>query len=899
MKRTPAALLLLLTGACAYHAESGPRVEPGTLPLPTDPRAGQDEDDLREGRLRWIEEMHLAAPDVDWREIEERNRQAERERRNALRRAGGGHSPFGAQWEEVGSRNQAGHTRCAEIGPDRGGFRYTYIGSANGGVWRGPADGSDWQPMSDAVFGGVDEIVVLEPANLANEDIVLFRQGSSLYRSSDAGATWDLVPGFNGVEELRRTSLLHDGNQTVLVFGRANLGSGSQSVLWASTDLGQTFQVRATWGASWSGDFWTPVFGSGAGTHVYVLQKGSLRLSTDGGFSFSKLGNIDLSASEGALRGSEDGAPHLYAAVRTSSWGVHRSVDGGLNWTDQGNAPDFWGNPRSMVAFSTDADRLFVGGLEGWRSQNAGATWTRVNTWGEYYGDPANKLHADLRGLTMIPDPDALGATDLLFVNTDGGTYVSSDFGESVTNISLEGLGVGQFYSTHTSINDGDLIVGGTQDQGYQRGIREPYTGSGPSTPFDQLISGDYGHLTSSDGDHDYLYSTYPGFLLVQQGELSPSLQIVDFPGGINRLWLPPVVADPLDEQGVFLLANTLWRYAKVGGSWVPTQHSGQVFQLGGSSYLSALAFAPSDPQRSYALGNGGEAWWSTDQGVTWNPASSKGPRSHYFYGSKVVVHPTDSLRAVAGGSGYSSPAVKQTLDGGVTWQPMSPGLPNTLVYDITYALDGTDDLYAATEAGAFRWDAASGVWVNIMGLAAPATTYWSVEAIPQQGAIRFGTYGRGIWDYVYDPDLKIVFGDGFESGDYLDGGWVLKNKRPKVKGMGAYTGSFGAHLKRVTWIERSVSTVGYNQITLEFAHRSQNYETGEKLYAEWWDGTSWQTEGALGSADWKLKSYVLPPAAGNNPEFKIRFRTTAKGNNSVTGKRKRSHVDDVRLLGS
>lgn len=105
--------------------------------------------------------MHRAAPGVDWRAIEERNRRAKRLSRNALaedpggafqgREAAGGSAPW--FWEEVGSRNQAGHTRCAAVGAARGGERSLYVGSALGGLWRGTTDGEDWTPLSDGAFG--------------------------------------------------------------------------------------------------------------------------------------------------------------------------------------------------------------------------------------------------------------------------------------------------------------------------------------------------------------------------------------------------------------------------------------------------------------------------------------------------------------------------------------------------------------------------------------------------------------------------------------------------------------------------------------------------------------------------------------------------------------------------
>jgi len=890
-------LLLLALPAC--RARVSPEVAGEVrLPRPTDPRGEYDEDELRRGRERWIEELHRAAPGVDWRAIEARNREAERERRNELRRSGS-YAPGQAHWEEVGSRNQAGHTRCAALGPERAGFRWAYLGSANGGVWRGPLDGSDWRPLSDGVFGGVDEIAVLAPANLADEDVVLFRQGTQVLRSDDGGATWTAPAGLSGIGELRRLTTLADAQQTLLLHARANVGSGQRAVLFASTDLGQSFQVRNELAVDWPGDVWTPRFGPGAGSDVYLLQKGKLRRSTDGGASFTYAGEVDLGASQGSLQGSEAGAPHLYAAtLNAGSWRVWRSADGGATFTDQGAPPQFWGGTQSLVAFSSAPDRLFTGGVEGFRSANGGALWSKVNGWGEYYGNPAQKLHADLRGLGAIPDPDAPGSADLLFVNTDGGTYLSTDYGQTVSNLCLEGLGVAQFYSTHTSVRDAALVVGGTQDQGYQRGFKEPWHGNGPSTPMDQLISGDYGHLTSSDGDHDYLYSTYPGFVLVQVGEQSPALHGEDFPSGSSHLWLPPVVADPLDEQAFFFLADRLWRYTPTGGQWSPTQHSSQPFQLGGASYLSALAFAPTDPQRAYAVANNGDLWWSVDHGVTWTAAANKGPGSHYFYGNALAVHPSDALRAVVGGSGYSSPGVKESLDGGQTWQPLASGLPATLVYDVAWAQDGSDDLYAATESGAYRFDSGAGTWVNLMGLEAPATTYWSVEVVAGAELVRFGTYGRGIWDWVYGTSEALLFGDGFESGDLESGAWLSKNARAKVLAAAAYSGAWGAHLLRTTWIERAVSTLGCAEVRLEFAHRSENYEGAEQLHVEWWDGAAWQAIASLGTPQWKEKSYLLPAQAANLASFKVRFRTDAVGKHSTTGKKKRSQIDDVRILG-
>jgi hypothetical protein len=169
------------------------------------------------------------------------------------------------------------------------------------------------------------------------------------------------------------------------------------------------------------------------------------------------------------------------------------------------------------------------------------------------------------------------------------------------------------------------------------------------------------------------------------------------------------------------------------------------------------MAFAPTDAQRAYAVTNAGQVFVSDDHAVTWLNTTSAAPGQHYFYGNSIAVHPTNKDEVVIGGSGYSTDGVIRSIDGGQSWFGESTGLPSTLVYDVTYAPDGSGDLYAATEAGAYRWDRISGQWANIMGIEAPLTTYWSVEAV-QPNIIRYATYGRGIWDYAIPPGASTTY---------------------------------------------------------------------------------------------------------------------------------------------
>lgn len=163
----------------------------------------------------------------------------------------------------------------------------------------------------------------------------------------------------------------------------------------------------------------------------------------------------------------------------------------------------------------------------------------------------------------------------------------------------------------------------------------------------------------------------------------------------------------------------------------------------------------------------------STDHGANWTASANSGPSPHYFYGHTIAVHPTDALEAVVGGSGYSTPGVRRTTDGGGTWTALTAGLPATLVYDLAYAEDGSGDIYAATEAGAWRFVRANGAWVNAMQVGTPITLYWSVEAVPGRNLMRFGTYARGIWDYRLPSTTPVAqwvrYGENLGGANTLD----------------------------------------------------------------------------------------------------------------------------------
>ena len=66
---------------------------------------------------------------------------------------------------------------------------------------------------------------------------------------------------------------------------------------------------------------------------------------------------------------------------------------------------------------------------------------------------------------------------------------------------------------------------------------------------------------------------------------------------------------------------------------------------------------------------------------------------------------------------------------------------------DLALSADGRL-LFAATEVGPFAVSREGGVWQYMGGVTAPDQAYTSVEVLDDFGAVRFATYGRGVWDF-------------------------------------------------------------------------------------------------------------------------------------------------------
>ncbi|TSA35375.1 MAG: T9SS C-terminal target domain-containing protein [Porphyromonadaceae bacterium] len=717
-----------------------------------------EESDNYTKRLEWINEMHRTAPGVDWREMDEQTRwEMYQERLPALQEAARDGQQKGAriesiadgfltgQWIEKGSNNLAGRVHCVDI--DFANNRL-YAASDGGQIWAGTLDGQNWVSLSDPFRIDNIQFIRAFPNAIGSTRVLASSLRVKMNYSDDMGTTWISSDGlsayYNGYDLIRSVSQA-DGTLYILAYKSGYL------YLFRSKDLGNHFSRIIKSAGSNKSDIWTNRFGSDS---VYLIDRNqifSLKDSTEWtkiadvnlNFAVSEIQQVQLAGNTIAF------VTKLYTMYRLEkSTLFYGSGPNGSNWTYRGTMDQGPFMSNSFGASPTNPDLLGFGGLNADYSIDGGVNWKEVNSWGEYYGDVVHKLHADIPEVEFFKKPDG---TDLVFISTDGGSFVSVDQMQSVTNVSLKGLNISQYYSTFTHRTNTGVIYAGSQDQGFQKS----WQGSDGIVDFDQTISGDYGHVVSGDGGTS-MWTVYPGFAMYYpEAATSNGASMLGFDEMKmkNQFWMPPLLADPYFPDRVYVAGGTsstgchIWYLEYKSGSITATEYPVDFSNGDQNTRIASMAFSPINKDYRYVLNSAGKFFTSTDRGTTYTQSTNRGPDSHYFYGNSIVPSPRDINTIWLAGSGYSGSPVWVSHDGGETFQTMSTGLKNSLIFEMTCNEDGSL-LFAASEVGPWVYIAAKNHWYNLSGVGAPQQTYWAVDYVPALRTARFGTYGRGIWDF-------------------------------------------------------------------------------------------------------------------------------------------------------
>ncbi len=113
-----------------------------------------------------------------------------------------------------------------------------------------------------------------------------------------------------------------------------------------------------------------------------------------------------------------------------------------------------------------------------------------------------------------------------------------------------------------------------------------------------------------------------------------------------------------------------------------------------------------------------------------------------------VAVDPTNADHAVAVVAGFSSvnqPHVYETTNGGVSWTPLTNGLPNMPVYDVV--VHDANTIVIGSELGIWSWDGSTWHEENNGLPRVPVFRLIEKELYQEPCQVMYiGTHGRGLW---------------------------------------------------------------------------------------------------------------------------------------------------------
>ncbi len=711
-------------------------------------------------RAEWFELMHTCKEGTNWVAIEYQNSLAKVKAKQSKKTKNGLEEIVPdllyGNWKEIGSNNQSGSVHVTTYDREKDEI---WLISDGGTLYKGPRSGNDWEVVNqDYNFGKY----LLEFIDVPNAKRLLASISSIPHYSDDLGLTWQVSSGlpsvpFDLVEP--RNFVFNQANGKNFIFCEAVTSFNGRSQVYVSKDNGESYELLLS--HDHPGYSRTHITKAHNSNRVFYSNTDDAAEAYLYEFNFvtekfdvliSETNQADISAFFTANVVNNE----VIFYAEGADLNFYRSLDYGANWELRGSLPkapwevEFYNSP-------SNPNQIFMGEIECYISNDGGKNWTIVNETAFYEDDRANNLHADIMYFNEF---ERTNGETFQLISTHAGLCISYDYLESVSNLSLEKLNVSQYYDVRTDPNDPSYIFAGSQDQGLQRvnyneDISEPLN-------FDKLRRGDFGHLTYSGvGDNFWFIYPWNKVWLYYNPKDDSSNPFAYSPIGINgRVWLAPLHEIPETTENKILMAGG--NAESSGGSYLIelSRTLGQIegknlpfdFYADTESDPSAIEVSTINPELYYVSTANGFFYKSEDAGQSWTTKQTIVPTGDNLYGTSIYASKNNENIVYAAGSGYSNPPVFYSEDQGASFTPFSEGLPPTLVYELTANADETM-IFAATETGPYIYLEETASWHDLSGLAAPNVTYRSVEFLEEKNIIRFGTYGRGIWDFEIEEN--------------------------------------------------------------------------------------------------------------------------------------------------
>ena len=721
-----------------------------------------------------------------------------------------------------------------DVGPMRGGRSYAvagnanqpdtfYMGSVGGGVWKTENAGHTWIPISDEgiPIGSIGAIAVAP----SNPDIIYVGTGEpdirsqhsygiGMFKSTDAGKTWKPI-GLEHSEHIGRIAVDQTNPNRVFV---AVLGhvydSNPERGLYRSTDGGTAWK-KVLFNQKMPNDVGAievaidpknprVIYASLWATRrppwsVYApsnLPGGGLYKSIDGGDTWKQLTNglpNDDTVGKIGMAISPGNPKRIWAAVDDTGTAVPPARQGGGGGGGERNAP---------------------GGI--YLSDNAGATWKRVNNenrlWGrgwyfsEMAADPVNPDRAYVMntatymttdaGKSWVPIKGAPGGDDYhqAWVNPKDGNriIVSSDQG---TVISVDG---GKSWSTWYNQPTAEIyhVAADNRFPYWLYGAQQDSGGVGVSTWSREglltfrnweptCLAGESSTVIPDAKDGDILYGAGAGRCDQYFNVAAPlggQLPLPDEKDPNRKTWTLPQVFSQADEA-MYYANQFIFRTRDRGRTWqkispdlarvnpelpktldpltakdideTMVDRFGVVYTIGPSPLEAATVWAGTDDGLIYV---------TRDDGKTWNNITPP-EMTAWSKVSQIEASHFDAAAAYASVDRHrladNKPYIYRTHDGGKTWQNVVSGIPEgAYVNSVKEDTQVKGLLFACTELRVYVSFNDGAQWQPLENNM-PATSIRDIVVHGDDLAV--ATHGRGFWVLDQMTPLRQIARQGTE----------------------------------------------------------------------------------------------------------------------------------------
>ena len=513
--------------------------------------------------------------------------------------------------------------RWRNLGPDRGGRSLgvsgvrgrpneAYFGAVGGGLWKTTDGGENWKPVTDfqLTSASVGAVAVSE----TNPDLVILGTGETcirgnimpgdgVYRSRDGGKTWDHV-GFresHGISKIR----IHPTNPDIIFvasFGKYSAPSEERGV-FKSTDGGDTWR-RVLYRDDRTGAIDIAIDRNNpdvlyaslweAYRKEYTMSSGGpgsgMFKSTDGGETWTEITRNPGMPQDGVvgrigLAVSSANSNRVYALFEHADGGLFRSDDAGATWSRVNDARSIRQRAfyyTHIFADHQDENVVYIENTSLFRSTDGGETIEAIN----------NGTHGDFHDLWIDPDDPTH-----LVVGNDGGGAVSVNTGGRWTD---EEFPTAQFYHVITTAHIPFHVCGSQQDNStlclpsdwnagrfgfgaggsfFRRGRPRTDTEGSMNVAY-RAGGGEPGYIAPDPLDLDQFYSGTNNGRYIDKfnRRLGTSREVNPYPwfysgepasDMVERWqWTFPIIFSPLDPTVLYASSNRLWRTTDGGKTW-------------------------------------------------------------------------------------------------------------------------------------------------------------------------------------------------------------------------------------------------------------------------------------------------------------------------------------------